>query len=491
MREAAFLRAQGRMAEAIDATRRLLARRPDLPDYWFDLGWMLRRAGDAGGALDAYGEALARGAGGPEEIHLNRAAILSDDLRRDAEAEAELQAALRIDPDYVPARLNLGNLHEERGGRDAAAACYQAILPGAAAGADPHRNLRFEALARLAQLHPPQSLTDPVLDRLKTAAAAPGLDETTRANLGFALGRALDALGDYDGAFAAFTAANRAASAGTPPYDAANAGRAAQAIMAAFAAAGPAGAPAAGPQPVFICGMFRSGSTLLERVLAAHPKVTAGGELDFMPRLATGGLAPFPQAMAGVSQQRLAAFAADYRAHLARLFPDAPPDGLITDKRPDNILLAGLIKRLFPAAKIVITVRHPLDNCLSAWFQHINPAVARYAGDLAATGHYYGLTRKLSAHWRALWPDDVTEFDYDAFVREPEPRLRALLAFLGLDWDPACLRFHERGGTVKTASYWQVRRPLYRDASGRWRHYAQHLAPLRAALEQAGAAIPD
>ncbi|MGH8028992.1 MAG: sulfotransferase family protein, partial [Arenimonas sp.] len=173
------------------------------------------------------------------------------------------------------------------------------------------------------------------------------------------------------------------------------------------------------------------------------------------------------------------------------MFPEGVGGRYITDKRPDNFLLVGLIKRLFPDARIIHTTRHPLDNGLSIYMQILNHHVIGYANDLGEIGHYYGQYRRLMAHWKSIYPDTVFDFDYDSFVREPMPQLERLFAFLGLDLDERVLQFHELGNTVKTASYWQVRNPLYASASGRWRNYASHLEPLRAALLAGGVPLPD
>jgi tetratricopeptide (TPR) repeat protein len=491
-RQASAFHRQGRYRDAIDAYRRLLVLQPELTDCWYDLGYLLKAEGEYDAALEAYGEALARGVKAPEEVHLNRAVIYADHLRRDEAAEWELRAALGIDPEYLPALLNLGNLQEERGQREEALATYDRLLaakPGALRG-DRREALRSEALARLAHLRPPAAPDDPLLGQLEAAAANVALDHVTRANLLFALGRACDKLARYDEAFSAFAAANRHARLTGPTYSRVQARRLVDALIRASLPSPSAdGADTAGGpvQPLFICGMFRSGSTLVEQVLAAHPGVTAGGELDFLPRLVRGPLAPFPAALKTLDAQRSAALAADYRAYLERLFPTAHASGtLITDKRPDNFLLIGVIKQLFPEAKIIHTVRQPLDNCFSIFMQHLDQRAMSYSSDLANVGHYYGQYRRLMAHWQRLYGDSILDFDYDEFVREPRPALERLLAFLGLPWDERCLDFHRLDNTVKTASYWQVRRPLYGEASGRWRNYRAHLAPLLAALQEAG-----
>lgn len=483
----------GRHAEAAAAWRVWLAQAPQDADGWFELGWLLRRVGDPQAALAAYSEAIARGVRAPEEAHLNRAVILSDDLHRDADAQRELELALTSAPSFAPARLNLGKIHEDQGRHAEARACYGAIVDAATGTADEHA---ATALARLVELDGAGAGGDALFGRATHMAAAPSrLSEVARAQLGYALGRAHEARGDHDAAFAAFDAANRWAARGAPRYAPAVVEAQIDALVAAAHSLGGVERGHDGgnmPGPVFICGMFRSGSTLVERVLAAHPAVVAGGELAWFPRLVAGPLAPYPVSLARVDDAMAERLAAAYRIHIAQLIPaDRPAPRWFTDKRPDNFLLLTLIKRLFPRARIIHTVRNPLDNGLSIWQQHLDPRVAPHATDLAAIGHWYGQYRRLMRHQAACWPDDVLDFDYDGFVADPEPWLRRLLAFLDLPWEPACLDFHRRGGAVRTASYLQVRKPLYRDASGRWRAYGERLAPLRDALLAAGVTLPD
>jgi hypothetical protein len=235
----------------------------------------------------------------------------------------------------------------------------------------------------------------------------------------------------------------------------------------------------AAPAPLFICGMFRSGSTLTERLLSARPEVAPGGELELIPRLAHTLFAPFPAAAAGVPPDLLEQAAARYRAELARVFPGAR---WVTDKRPDNFLYLGLIRRLFPRARIVHTTRDALDNCLSIYFLHLDQRMS-YALDLADIGHYYRQYRRLMGHWRRVCGSDLMDFNYDDFVRDPQREAQRLFEFCGVPWDETCLDLEaRRGGAVKTASVWQVRRGVYRHASGRARHYARELEPLVEAL---------
>lgn len=182
------------------------------------------------------------------------------------------------------------------------------------------------------------------------------------------------------------------------------------------------------------------------------------------------------------TRQRLKALAAQYLETVSRLFPGA---ALVTDKRPDNFLYIGLIKQLFPAAKIVHTTRQPLDNCLSVFFLHLDHSMG-YALDLMDTAHYYAQQRRLMAHWRTLYGEDILEFDYDAFVRDPDTARAKLFSFCGLRTEEAAVPFDRVNNAVKTASVWQVRQPVYRSSSGRWRHYEAHLREAAAYLRDVG-----
>lgn len=467
---ASRLRAAGRADEAAQAYRQLLAIRPDLPDSWFNLALMERRCGRFEAALKAYDEALKRGVSGPEEAWLNRGVIHADDLGRPDLALADLEAALAVAPDWLPALLNLGNLHEDMGRREAAGDAYARAL--VVAPGHPVALARSAGLARLS------GADDPVIGELRAAVAEPGLPVGDRAELAFALGRALDQVGAYDDAFAAYAAANAASRATDPEgarYDRAAHERFIDSLIAAFPE--PAAPVAdAGEPPIFICGLFRSGSTLTEQILAGHSRVTGGGELGLVPGLARA-IAGYPQAMATAGVASIAQLRDLYLGGLKTARPDAD---VVTDKRPDNFLHIGLIKAMFPDARIVHTVREPLDVILSNWFLHLDRSMG-HALDLEDLAHWHGQYVRLMRHWKALYPN-ILDVDYDALVVEPRPAVERLLAYCDLDWEEAVLDFHRAAAPVRTASVWQVREPLYQRSSGRWRNYERHLDRVRAAL---------
>ena len=206
--------------------------------------------------------------------------------------------------------------------------------------------------------------------------------------------------------------------------------------------------------------MYRTGSTLFEQVLAAHPAVKAGGEIDYFMR------GPLPAAPEDWRE-----LARGYLEYLDRAFPGA---SIVTNKRPDAFALLGMLKAMFPSARFVNTVRDPRDNCLSIWFQQFDGQLA-YANDLGNIAHHYGQYSRLMQHWRGIFGASIFDADYDEYVRDPRTVTERLLAFLGLEWHEGCMEFQRNATRVRTASVSQVREPLYRKSSGRWRNYEKQL----------------
>lgn len=475
---------QGKTKEAIEAHLNLIKNQPQNIEALYNLGYLLKIDGQYPQALDAYSRALALGISQPEEVHLNMAVIYSDHLRRDADAERELKLALSKSPQYAPALLNLGNLYEEQGKRDEAIKYYEhiLILAGKAIGSDDPNYL--SALARMAHLRPPQDLHDNLFVQLHHATTSAKKYED-RANLFFALGNAYDALGDFDSAFTAFCNANNAVKLTGQSYDRKKMELYIDSLIKAFPKQNISQSndtENSKNTPLFICGMYRSGSTLVEQVLAAHSDVVAGGELDLLPTLTSKTLAPFPQSVAIISDQQYKSMANDYLEQLRFIFQTGDDIRYITDKRPDNFMLIGLIKQLFPHAKIIHTTRQPLDNGLSVFMQHLHPSVAGYASDLADIGHFYAQYSRIMAHWQDSFNDSIYQFNYDSFVNNSSQTLIELLDFLELEMDDRCLKFYNLDNTVKTASYWQVRQPLHNKSSGRWQNYRHNLLVLEQEL---------
>jgi tetratricopeptide (TPR) repeat protein len=461
---ASQLRREGRIEDAIAAYKRLLAIKPDLPDSWYNLGWLERQARQFDDALRSYAKALELNVADPEEVHLNRATIYSDYLQQPEEASRELEAALAKNVVYVPALLNLGNLREDLGDLGAAREAYCRALAAA-----PDDRL---ALARLAAISHSDKADSALVEQLRVAIRSPDTSPAEQADLGFALAGMLDAAGEYDQAFEAAQMANLASrTASGARYDRARFEQFIDQLIDAFDH--PVSAATSHPPPLFICGMYRSGSTLIEQILGSHSHVRPAGELDLVPQLAAR-IRGYPQSVAAAPEETIESWRQFYLCGLA-VRPRV--DFLVTDKRPENFLHIGLIKSIFPSAKIINTKRNRLDNLLSLYFLHLDPSMA-YALDLEDADHWYRQYQRLMAHWMTLYPDDIVDVDYDELVREPRPVLESVLAFLALDWEDDLLNFHRTRAPIRTASVWQVRKPLHTGSSGRWRNYSRQLNKL-------------
>ncbi len=303
-----------------------------------------------------------------------------------------------------------------------------------------------------------------------------------RLSAGFALGALLDAAGDYEAAFATYASANRLAYESFTTtgnrFDIAQFRRGIDQIRAAFVpatfeATKDWGNPSEGP--VFIVGMPRSGTTLVEQILASHKQVHGAGErkdiFEIEARLEgdTSGRPPSEWDQAVVRREAA--------AQIARLQALGGSAERVVDKLPDNILQLGLIAVLFPNARVIICRRDPRDICLSCFFQRFRDGMA-WTYDLADTAARTSEIERLTAYWHSVLPLRMMEVHYETLVGDLEGESRRLIDFLGLDWDDACLSFHATERAVQTASFWQVRQPLYASSAGRWRHYQPHIRPV-------------
>lgn len=454
-----LMQTMGQPEVAIGFYERLLERRPDLADGHFSLALQYKRAFRYREALQAYEKALELGAGDVQEVYSN-IGVLYSDMRNVAKAREMYEKSLAVDADYVPALSNLAGLCEEIGEREQAIEIYECIL-----AANPRH---WNAIARLAQAKKIENPEDPILDRLRSAIEDAGDDHSGREELYFALGKALDSVSRFDEAFAAYEAGNALGKQRTQPYDRQETAEAFNQLINIFDRDWIAQHETESTaSPIFICGMFRSGSTLVEQMVGTHPEITAGGELDFVPWLIQKNMAPFPQRLTEMSASELQLIGNEYLRLTGGLFPDAAK---LTDKRPDNFLHLGLIKAMFPRARIVYTRRSRPDNCLSVFFQQLG-GILSYAMDLEDAADYYDQHVRLMDHWQACCGDNIHTVDYEELVSSPEPVLRGLLDALGLDWDERCLDFRQSDAAVKTASIWQVREGLHEGSTGRWRNY--------------------
>jgi thioredoxin-like negative regulator of GroEL len=405
---------------------------------------------------------------------------------RPAPALAHYRRSIALDPASAEAHGGLGAALQEAGDIDGARAAYRAAI-----SLDPTQLTHHLALAHISRLAP----DDPVLTSI--LALTPRISDLTPAdqiNAHFTLGKALADIGRNDEAFDHLLAGN-AVRRGLVDYDEPRAIRAMGRIQAAFSADRLSRWPAAGhpsDAPIFIVGMPRSGSTLVEQILANHPAVICAGESSalrdsLLPgsgeattrRFMNRRLTPTAEDMTDLAERYLAAVRAE--AEAATSPARAAAAHRITDKMLSNFRYIGLIHRLFPRARILHTFRDPIDTCLSCF--SINFVTQPFAFDLGELGRHYRAYAMLMRHWKQTLPaGTVFDIRYEAVARNLEPSARAIVAHCGLEWDDACLRFYEADRPVRTASVEQVRRPIYQSSVRRWRPPDAKLRPLTEGL---------
>ena len=315
---------------------------------------------------------------------------------------------------------------------------------------------------------------------LRTRQCAPGI----RRDVLFRLGPLYEHLGDYDRAFAAIHEAQQLL---PRPWDPDAYDRAVSDVCANWSAEFLASAPRAHNESghvMFIVGMPRSGTSLVEQILASHPEVAGGGELPHLSASAHSAagpgvnLIPFQRNLAALTESVVTQIGAGYLHAIGGL---AAGMTRVTDKMPANHALLGLVALALPGARIVHCRRDARDTCLSCYFTPLWEGL-RYAGDLGHLGRYARAEQRLMAHWKSRLTLPILTVSYAELVTDTERIARQLVDFAGLDWHPGCLRFHESRRYVDTASAMQVRQPVYTSSLGRWRHYEKHLAPLFRAL---------
>lgn len=470
LRTAAWFEQQGKWTEAENCLRSLIDREPALAVVRFNLACFLRRCGRLDEALQEHQKALDLGIERPEEV-LSNMAVIHTEQRRDECARVLLERALAENPVYVPARYNLALMHEEFGDKNAALRQYEDIL-----GIDPGY---CNALVRLVHARKVAQRNDPVFAKLRRALRRTHIDSLTRESLHFALGKAFDDCGLHDEAFEQYVQGNLLSAGRARPYDLLQQEERTAKLVRLFSREWLAGAEPVSERPlVFITGMFRSGSTLIEQVLASHPRIAAGGEIDYFHRMLERPDTSFPESLVAWGAADFHGLGTGYLEHLDRTFPE---DVIVTNKRPDAFAYLGILKAMFPNARFIHTTRNPLDTVLSIWFQQLDDRVG-YANKLENIAHHYRQNRQIMGHWKKLFGAQIHDVDYDDFVAAQRPVIEDLLHFLGLDWHPDCLEFHRLRNRVRTASVWQVREPVYRESSGRWRNYEKHLASVRGLL---------
>ncbi|MHB8815818.1 MAG: tetratricopeptide repeat-containing sulfotransferase family protein [Steroidobacteraceae bacterium] len=389
--------------------------------------------------------------------------------------------AIALDPRNFQAHYRLGILLEQRGIFARALAQYlivQQIEPR-------HAGSLASILAMRDYLPSP-----PMVRRAEGFLDAPGARDEDRIRLHHALGRHYERAGNLQRAFSEFFNAKELFRHTRPAFDIDTVRNAMARTRQAFGdeVLSTYAPPIANlPRPIFIVGIPRSGTTLIEQILASHPQVFGGGELQGIPQLVGLMGSAYPECMAAKAPNELGELAAAYFGTIRLADTNA---ARVTDKLPLNSLHLGLIAKLFPNSHIVHCRRDPLDLAISCFTElfHIENDFTTNFEDF---GHYFLEHERLMAHWRAVLPIPIHEVRYEDMVSKPEATIRALIRHCALDWDPACLAFQKTDRTIQTPSRWQVRQPIYQSSVGRWRHYRIHMHSLIQFLHDCGYEYPN
>jgi tetratricopeptide (TPR) repeat protein len=435
------LAALGRLQEAGAAARHLVKIDPHNPQSWITIGSVSTR------------------------------------LLRNEEALEAYERAAQLQPAEVRLRMSIGHVHKTLGRRSESEAAYKAALVMDPAVAD-----AYWSLADLKNY----TFNDEEIAAMQRLLAAGKLDRANTAQLHFALGKAHEQRRRYADAFAYYARGN-ALRRLDAPFDIEHFEQRSGRIRAFFDAAffaGRAGSGNPSTAPIFIVGLPRSGSTLVEQILASHSRVEGTMELPNIISIThqfddmVAGRDGYPETIGSAPVGLLTALGSRYLEETAPLRTGKEH---FTDKLPNNFSHVGLIHALLPHATIIDARRHPMDCCFSTFKQHFAEGQT-FSNDLKDLGRYYRCYLALMDHWDAVLPGKVLHLQYEDLVREPEVHIRRLLDHCRLPFEPGCINFHETRRSVRTASAEQVRQPIYTAGVGYWRNFETELLPLRQAL---------
>ena len=471
---------QQRFTEAIDALREAIRLQPDFAKAHYYLGEALGRLGRYENALAAYCDVIRLK---PDHLNswLNRA-FLQTEMGLLEEALASYRQAKSLNPTSTTAGIGEAWILEKQGHFTKA---YELLQPFI-------NNEQTEVFAAvvLAELCRPLNRCDEAIAIMERVLDqnGPTLDHPQRATLHYELGRLYDRKNAFDTAFRHIKSANELKGK-TMRFDVDEHSRHIDALIQTYNPDFLAHAPRPhnrSRRPIFIIGMPRSGTSVIEQILSSHPRVFGGGELMMMTNIVNelpallGGLKTYPHCLNILTQAHVDHIAQRYLDFLMTLSPDAEH---VTDKMPDNYQHLGLINILFPESRVIHCMRNPLDTCLSCYFQNFGPWIP-YTQDLRTLGAVYREYQRLMKHWKSVLDIPIMDIKYEELIADQEGITRTMLSFCGLEWNDNCLNFFDSKRTIATASHDQVRQPIYTRSVDRWKNYETYLSPLKEILAQ-------
>jgi len=462
----------GRDGEAESLLEKAISLAPDFLLAILDLGRLRKDQDRYGEALECFDKAIALDPASPQGYYLRGSTLAPASFTQ--EAIEAYEQCLKLRPTHVGALIGLGHVLKAVGRYHEAVASYDACIRQL-----PDFGETYWSLANLKTYR----FDDATVAEMERRVGSPGLSVQSEVNFLFALGKACEDRGDFDRAWGYYSSGNSKQRAEVS-YDPVQTETMNDRLLRVFSAdflQSRRGSGLADPAPIFIVGLPRSGSTLLEQILASHSQVEGTSELPYLGRVAiwlnrnrADGI-NYPEAVRELPAPKFESLGRDY-LDFARMHRRSGAPRFI-DKNPNNFANIGFLSLILPNAKIIDARRHPLDACLSCYRQLFAKGQA-FTYDLTEIGEYYLQYQRMMDHWHEVLPGQVLTVQYEDVVADFESQLRRLLEFCELPWDPACLRFHESERPVRTPSSEQVRQPIYDRSVGHWRHFAGHLDEL-------------
>ncbi|MCP5380968.1 MAG: sulfotransferase [Kordiimonadaceae bacterium] len=463
----------GKLKEALATINRSVQLNPNDAKAHFIAGNILMNAGAHEPAIKAFEQTIKLYP--DHEFAHNNLGSLYEEKNFIAKAKHEYETAVKINPGNVIAQNNLATLLVAESEIEAAKVILNNLIKIKPDYIEAHYNL-----SALKQYKP----DDPHIGILKSLFEnIDNIPIDNKIKLHFCLGKVYSDLKDYENAFQHYQSGNKL-NRSTYDYSKEEVKKTAEKIKTVFSKnyfEQNEKPKTSDVIPIFVVGMPRSGTSLVEQILASHSKIDAGGELLFLNELIHQNFNKFPDDLEKKSYDELEKIGHDYINKVKSFYPDTK---YIVDKMPGNFQYAGLITKIFAKAFIVNTVRNPLDCCLSNFtqlFRHTIP----YTSDLAELGHYFNIYADLMAHWQTVLPKGILyNISYEDIISNLEKEARKLIGFIGLNWESECLTFYKNKNIVRTASAAQVRKPVYGSSIEKWRVYEKHLPPLFNALDK-------
>lgn len=451
---------QGKLNAAIDSYKKALSLKPDFVGALNNLGNCLKDQGSLDAAIVEYQKALALDPN--YAVTQNNIGAAFYEQGKFKEAIASYENALSLNADFTDAYNNLGNALKDQGKLEAAVASYKKAL-----SLDPRHAISYRQLGLLIKYE----RDNPHFEQVKALLGEPDLPDDDRCHLLFAYAKMSEDIGKLSTAFKNYTAGGTLRKK-LLAYDLTQDVHLFEQVKGASHRIAQLNvefdSQESAMTPVFVLGMPRSGTTLVEQIISSHSQVFGGGEIPLLDnlgrRLAVGDIA--------VSVNNLISIREAYLQDLCNI---SERHSIVTDKMPHNFLSIGLIMKAFPEAKVIHVKRDPAATCWSNFKQYFSANGLGYSYDLSDTISYFKMYRDLMAFWEEQYPNKIYHLDYDELTTQQEPRIRELIKYVGLDWQDTCLSPHENSRSVKTASQLQIRKKIYRGSSEAWLKFEPYL----------------